>query len=154
MSYAAGETLVLARLQAITGTPAPWSSTNTSRGKWGILNSGKSDHYGILKPGPGTNQFISGTVSVRTHSTVIEVWQQYVDDGTTLESLEALSEAILDQFDANRKLGDTTAAIEDARCVSWSEVNEKWKRGGNGPAWLEQDFVIQWSEENNVTFTE
>lgn len=152
MSYAAGETLVLARLQAITGST--WTSTNTSRGKWGILNTGLSDHYAILKPGPGTNKFLTISVSLRTYHTIIQVWQSYTDDGTSLTNIEAYAEAILDQFDAYRKLGDTTKGIEDSQCISWTEVEERWVKGENGPRWLKQDFVIEWKEENAVTFAE
>jgi len=61
-------------------------------------------------------------------------------------------EGILDQFDASRKLGDTTGAVQDARCTHWDEIEERWVRGG-GPRWLKQNFYIEWKEENNVTFT-
>ena len=151
MSYAAGEALVLARLQAITGTV--WTSTNSARGKWNLLNSGKANHYAILKEGPGQNDFMSFSTSLRTYRTIIEVWQSYTDDGTSYTNIQEFSEAIKDQFDANRKLGDTTATVQDARCIGWTEVQVRWVKGG-GPRWLKQEFTIEWKEENSVTFTE
>lgn|SRR5512145_1131319 len=152
MSYAAGETLVLARLRAISGSV--WTSSNSSRGKYGMLNSGDSDHYAILRPGPGANRFLSTNTSLRAYTTIIKVYQSYVDDGTSLTNMEAYAEAILDQFDAYRLLGDTTGTVQDSMIVSWGEVMEQWKAGGNGPRWLAQEFTIAWKEENNVTFAE
>lgn len=153
MSYSAGETLVLARLKAITGSPTPWDGTNTSQGKWKFLNDGKADHYAVLRMGSGSNAFITGSVSLRHYTTVIEVWQSYKDDGTSYTNLLGYFEAILDKFDANRLLGDTTKTVEDSICTHWDEVEEMWTKSG-GPRWLRQNFYIEWSEENAVTFAE
>ena len=54
MSYSAGEALILTRLQAISGST--WTSNNSGRGTWYMLNTGKADHYAFIKPGPGAPQ--------------------------------------------------------------------------------------------------
>lgn len=140
----------MTKLQAITGTV--WTATNSARGKWKMLNSGTSDHYAVLRAGAGANDFMTLSASLRSYTTVIEVWQSYMDDGTSYTNMLAYMEGILDQFDASRKLGDTTGAVQDARCTHWDEIEERWVRGG-GPRWLKQNFYIEWKEENNVTFT-
>lgn len=149
--YSDGEAKVLTRLQAISGSV--WTSTNSSRGNWIILNSGKSDHYAILHMGAGTNAGMSITYTLRHFVTVIEVWKAYTDDGTSYTDLLAYHEAIVDQFDAYRKLGDTGGTIQDARCTRWDEVEERWMKGG-GPRWLKQNFYIEWDEENAAAYAE
>lgn len=152
MSYTTGEGLVLTTLQGISGSV--WTSTNTARGKWNLLNSGKADHYAILRMGEGANDFQAGTVSLRSYTTIIEVWQSYKDDGTSYTNMLDYWEAILDRFDQYRKLGDSGGVIQDARCTRWDEIEERWVRGGNGPRWLKQNFYIEWQEANSVTFAE
>ena len=151
MSYTSGEALVLSRLQGISG--GAWTSSNTSRGKWGLLNSGVSDHYAILRAGAGLNGGLGLSSSARTYATVIEVWQSYVDDGTSYTNILGYMETILDQFDAYRKLGDTGGTIQDSRCAKWDEVEEMWTKDG-GPRWLRQKFYIEWVEENAITYAE
>jgi hypothetical protein len=151
MSYTAGEALALARLREISGSL--WTSDNSGRGTWYMLNTGKASRYAFLKPGPGKNDFISINTSVRTYATMIEIWQAYVNDGTSLTNLQAYQEAILDKFDNSRLLGDTGGTIQDSRCIALGEPQEMWTAGGNGPFWLRQDFQIQWKEENTVEFS-
>ena len=149
MSYAAGETLALTVLQSVTG----FASTNTSRGKWGILNSGASDHYGILKPGAFERTQGAMSMNISTFQTIVQVWQRYKDDGDTLTSLEAHVDNILAAFDAKRKIGDTTGTIVDAFMGEGREVTERWAKDG-ALAWLSQDLVLTWQEHNNVTYSE
>jgi hypothetical protein len=152
MSYTVGEGLVLTKLQAI-GSGTTWTSTNSARGKWLMLNSGAADHYAVLKMGKGANEFMSFSTSLRTYTTIIEVWQSYKDDGTSYTNMLGYMEGILDQFDAERILDDTTGTVQDSRCTKWDEVEEMWKRGADGPRWLKQNFYIEWKEENSVTFS-
>ena len=151
MSYTAGESLILTRLQAISGST--WTATNSARGKWTQLDSGAADHYAILKQGSGTNDGLSISTMLRHWTTVIQVWVTYTDDGTSYTNLLAYQEAILDQFDAYRKLGDTTGTVQDARCTRWDEIEERWVKGG-GPRWLKQSFYIEWDEENAAAYAE
>ena len=151
MSYTAGEALVLTRLQAIAGSV--WTSTNTARGKWTQLDSGVANHYAVLKMGAGTNDPYTLSSMLRHWTTVIEVWVSYTDDGTSYTNLLAYHEAILDQFDAYRKLGDTGGTIVDARCTRFDAVEEMWTRSG-GVRWLRQNFYIEWEEENAAAYAE
>jgi hypothetical protein len=151
MAYTNGEALVLSRLQSITGSV--WTSTNTARGKWGLLNSGASDHYAVLRMGAGMNNGMSISTTLRMYTTVIEVWQSYLDDGTSYTNMLGYHEAILDKFDAYRKLGDTGGTVQDSRCTRWDEIEEMWRSTG-GPRWLRQKFYVEWTEENAVTYAE
>lgn len=148
MGYSDGEALALTQLQNVSG----FTSANTSRGKWGLLNTGNSDHYGILKPGKWRKSDRSqiGTI----WQTIIAVYQRYKDDGTSLIALEANAAAIKLRFEQYRKLGDATGNISDSEPISGSEVTEVWTKGGNGPSWLKQEITIEWSEENHVTYAE
>lgn len=150
LTYSQGEALVLAQLQAVSG----FSAENTSRGKWGILNTGKSAFYGIIKPGPVATRFMTGTAKGWDYGTLIQIWQRYKDDGTTLTDLEARVELVKARFDAYRLLGDTSGSIENSEVTALSEVQERWKRGNNGPSWLMQEITITWKEQAIVTFAE
>lgn len=149
MSYAAGEALVLTQLQAVTG----FSSNNTSRGKWGILNSGKDDNYGIIKPGAFSREQVAMTTNLTSWQTIIQVWQRYKDDGTTLTNLETHTDNILTRFDQYRKLADTTGTIVDSFVESGGEAQEMWNKNG-GLSWLKQDLIVTWQEHTNVTYAE
>lgn len=149
MSYLAGEALVLTQLQAVTG----FSSTNTSRGKWGILNSGKSDNYGIVKPGAFSRTEIAMSANLTNWQTIIQVWQRYKDDGVTLTDLETLTDAVISRFDQYRKLGDTTGAIVESFITGGGEAQEMWNKSG-GLSWLKQDLIVTWQEHTNVSYSE
>lgn len=151
MSYTAGEALVLSRLQGISG--GVWTTSNTARGNWKILNDGISDHYAILKMGPGLNDGETFSTFARHYTTIIQIWQAYQDDGTSYTNILAFWEAILNQFDAYRKLGDTTGVVLDAHCSRWDEVMERWTKDG-GPKWLSQNFYIDWIEEKQIAYAE
>lgn len=150
MSYPAGEALILTALRNIAGSV--WTSNNSSRGNWKILNSGKSSYYAVLKPGSFVTEFISISQTVTLWRTIIEVWQRYTTDGTSLENIEALSNGIIQRFNALKQLGDTTSTIQDSQCAGGGEIEERWKKGADGPFWLKQNIIIEWKEEANVTF--
>ena len=80
------------------------------------------------------------------------MWQRYKDDSDSLLSLEALSAAIIQKFDQENRLDDTTDTVQDSVCSGGGEVTEQWTKGG-GPAWLKQEIFIDWKEEANVTFS-
>ena len=147
--YAAGEALALTALQSVTG----FSSTNTSRGKWGLLNSGLSDHYGVLKPGEFERSQGSMSMNISTFRTVIQIWQRYKDDGDSLTSLEAHVDNVLTYFDTKRKLGDGTGTIVDAFIAEAREVQEMWNKDG-ALFWLKQDVILTWQEHDVVTYAE
>lgn len=150
MSYKHGEELVLDTLRMVAG--GVWGPDNSSRGKWGILNSGKSDHYAIVKPGSFTNAFTAMAASTVTWTTLIEVWVKYTEDGDTLERLEDLSEALIVQFNNNPHLGDQFDHVLDSSITGGSPVDERWRKGADGPAWLRQTFTVTWMEELNADF--
>ena len=146
-NYAAGEAALLALIQTVTG----YTSANTSRGKWGILNQGKSNTYVILKPGRFSGrQFVSPTCVQTTWSTVVQVWQRYKDDGSSLTDLEANMAAIMAKIDADPNLADSTGAVLDSNLRSGEQVQEMWRRGG-GPAWLMWELNVEWIEQSIVT---
>lgn len=150
MSYSAGEALALTQVQAVTG----FASTNTSRGKWGILNSGASDHYAILRSGEFTVIWDSLRIHTTQWRTVIEVWQRYKDDGTSYTSLLTHVANITARLEKYRKLADTTGTLQDANLTGGSAITEQWRNNSDGPSWLKQELYLDWSEESTVTFSE
>lgn len=150
MGYAAGETLVLWQLQAVAG----FSPSNTTRAKWGILNTGAAPLYGILRQGEWSMTWIAATVAEFTWTTVIELWRRWLDDGTTATDLQADLDAVLARFLAYRKLGDTTDTINDSNPRRGGEPEAMWRAGGAGPAWLRAQITIEWKEHQTITFAE
>ena len=149
MTYIAGEALVLIQLQAVAG----FNDKNTSRGKWGILNSGLNDHYGIVKPGAFTREQAAMSANITTYQTIIQVWQRYKDDGETLTDLESNVDLIIARFDQYRKLADTTNTLLDATLTNGGQVEEMWNQAG-GLSWLKQELIITWLEYDQVTYAE
>ena len=152
--YPDGEALALTVLRGVTGfTGTTAADANTSRGKWGLLNSGISDHYGILKPGEFAREQGAMSMNISTFQTVIQIWQRYTDDGTTLTALEGHVKNVLNYFDTKRKLGDATGTIVDAYIAEGREVSERWAKDG-ALMWLSQDLILTWMEHDTVTYAE
>src|SRR3990167_6247132 len=120
--YPEGEVLILTKLQSVTG----FNSNNTGRGKWGLLNSGRDDNYGILKPGIFDREQIAMSANQSKFITVIQVWQRYKDDVDSLTTLETHVKNILAYFDKWRKVADTTGTIVDVFIRQGREIEEMW----------------------------
>jgi len=146
MSESAGLTLIQTLVKTATGFTGTGTSTNVSIGKWGIRNSGASDHYAIIKPGPTNRPQLSFTKKDNLYRTIVQVWQRYKDDGTTLTNLLGYVDNITTKIDATPKLGDTTATIRDANATGYSDVFEMVNNDG-GIDWLRRDIFIDWIEE-------
>ena len=85
---------------------------------------------------------------------IIQVWRRYKDDGDTLTNLEADVELLRARFAQYRKLADTTNQVADASIKGGSAAQERWVKGGNGPAWLMQEIFLDVQEFENVTYAE
>jgi len=147
MGYSDGEALVLTRVQACTN----FDSTNTSRCNWKILNTGNSDHYAILKPGPFEDGWDSITGALTKWTTIIELWQLYTDETTSYTNLYGY----LGNLFAIRgypHLGNS-AIVRDSNFRGAPAPDEMWPKSG-GPIWLRWNINIEWTEETNVTFSE
>lgn len=147
MSYSTGEALILTRVQACTG----FSSTNTARSNWKILNQGKSDHYAILKPGKPRHEWITITDYIIYWTTIIEVWQRYTDETTTQNNLYTHINNLLPIL-AYPNMG-SVATVLDSTIGDWEEPEEMWTESG-GPLWLRWKVPVIWQEQVSVTFSE
>ena len=144
MTYPSGEALVLTQLQSVTG----FTSANTARASWQLLNSGASDHYAIIKPGTFSEDPDNNFTWI--NRTIIQVWQFYQDDGTSSTNLQGYVNAVKERFTKYRKLG---GSVIDSRVVSGSELQERWSKDG-ALVWLSQDVIIEWKEQEIVTYAE
>lgn len=149
MTESAGITLIYTQVIAATG----FTSSNVTIAEWGILNSGKSDHYAIIKPGAANRPPLSFNVRDNEYRTVIEVWQRYKDDGTPLVTLLGHVDNIIARLDPRRKLVDTTGTVRDANVSGMSEVTEQWTKDG-GVSWLKREVYLDWIEEESVSYVE
>jgi hypothetical protein len=147
MSYATGETALLAVVRTCTG----FSSTNTSQCNWKLLNQGKASEYVILRPGAFAIEWITMSAYVTRYTTVIELWERYKDDSTTYTNLYANIAALMTGIQPERLLN--TAGIQDSTVSGASAPQEMWKKGG-GPQWLKWELTVSWQEETIITFTD
>ena len=147
MSYSAGETLILAAVRTCTG----FSATNTSRGNWQMISKGTSDHYAIIRLGNSSVEFVTVNRYHARYTTVIELWQRYTDDGTSLTNLYGYLANLLTGLQAYARLGDTGGTVISAGLSSVGEPEEMWQSGG-GPAWLRILLSLSWVEESAATF--
>lgn len=149
MSEAAGITLIETQVKAATS----FSAANVTVAKWGILNSGASDHYAIIRPGKVIRSALSFVVKDNDYQTIVEVWQKYVDDGTSVTNLLGHVDNLTSRLDQYRKIADTTKTVRDMNVIEYSEVKEQWTKDG-GLAWLSRDVIVQWQEEEQVIYAE
>lgn len=149
MSENAGITLISAQVAAATG----FTSANVDIADWKKLNSGGNNHYAIIKPGTAERPPLSFTVKNNNYRTIIQVWQRYKDDGSTLTDLLTHVDNITARIDQYRKLADTTKTIRDANVTGYGEVTEQWNKDG-GLSWLKRDIFVDWTEEELITYAE
>lgn len=148
MSYADGEAKVLTLLQGMDD----FDRRNSARGNWKPLNSGASDHYAIVKPGPFAvaPETLGGGTSVTTWRTLVEVWQRWVDDGPTVVALEALVGAVIAHL-------ERYPSLDGAALFAWvaggGEMQQRWLKEG-GPMWAVQEVYVDWQEERFVAVAE
>jgi hypothetical protein len=141
------EALWLSRVRDVPG----YDANNTSRGKFGILNNGKSDTYVIVMPGEHNREMISFKTQLNTWQTIIEVYQKYRDDGDTLTTLQTAVNTILSYLDPRRVLGDTGGTVRKGRVVS---IRPIVRYPMDKPDWLIAALVGQVDEEETITFSE
>ena len=142
MAYITGENLIDTVIKAHSN----FDADNVFQAKWGCLDSGKDDHYAILKSGGTVPVFITPTIYQREQRTIIEVWKRYKDDGSTSTDLYGYVDNVFTQIQDNEKLGDTTGIVQNSAVEEVGPVMEMWMSGG-GPAWLKQEVIVLWHEQ-------
>jgi hypothetical protein len=151
MAYADGEALILTQVQAC----ASFNTKNATRANWKPLKSGRSRQYAILSMGAFEREHHGMGGTYRTQwMTLCEVWVRYIDDSTSLTTLEAKTAEIVERFDAYRLAGDTTGTIQDVFARRGSRPQEMRLPTGKGPSWLMQEIEIVWLEQRTVTLQE
>lgn len=153
MGYATGSSAILTLLRAMSD----WDSKNSSREDWGILNTGKSNKYAILKPGEEyQNEVISlgHKTQIRTYTTVIEVWVLAKTPGKSLTTLQTLTDSIVSTLDRYPNLGlGTSNAIRGASVLGGGEMQDRWVNT-RGFTWVTWDVTIEWKEERSTSSAE
>lgn len=146
MSYSTGEALVFTLVKGCSN----FSATNVSRANWKVLNSGASDHYAVLKPG---KEIVITWLTPNSYetkwSTAIEVWQRYVDDGTTQANLYDRVGDIFAGLAAHSRLGDSGNNIQKSTIRKMAEPESMYK--GKTLEWMRWTVYVEWSEINTVT---
>ena len=148
--YKDGEALWLTRLQAMP----EFDAQNSARGHWGLMNKGKADHYAIIKPGAWERTKISRHTRLDRYQTIIQLWQRYKEDGSSLVDLEGLVASTLTELDKYRVMGDTSSNIIQANIIAVREVIEVRSSPADGPSWLYVELVGEWHEEIDISYAE
>lgn len=144
MSYATGEAAVLTILRL----HADYSSSNTSRGDWRILDSGRDSHYIVLRMGRAANEQGAMTQALTTWQTDIMAYERYAADGPSAIALQGHAQTILEHVE---KYSTLQGAATDAQIVGISEM-EQVQMIANGPIWLRTIISLQWQEEREITY--
>ena len=142
MAYITGENLIATVVKA----HANFDADNTFQAKWGCIDSGKDDHYAIIKSGGTVPVFITPTIYQSEHRTIIQVWKRYKDDGSTSTDLYGYVGNVVTQIMNTEHLGDTGTIVQNSTVEEVGQVMEMRASGG-GPAWLKQEVVVLWREQ-------
>ena len=145
--YKDGEALWLTRVRAVSG----FDTSNTSRGNWTILNNGAADIYAILKPGEWNREMIGFNRRLNVYQTIIQVWQKYREDGTSMINLEDKINDILVSVDTYPQIGDSGNTVIDAQIIAVREVQQT---PADAPTWMYAELVGEWQEEIAITYVE
>lgn len=148
MSYSSGEALILAQVRNVSN----FTATNTSRGNYQVLNTGKSRAAILHIEESDYTEERAGSGRPK-HITVIEVWQRYGKDGTSYTNLMGDVEAIIARLQTYPHFGDTSGTIDLEKIGKAGRVEEMWNKGG-GPAWLRSKIFVHWYQSVNLSYAE
>jgi hypothetical protein len=153
MSEANCETRILATVRALTN----FSSTNAVAVDFGVLSSGKSDHYMVMIPGESEVEQIAPTTYLTHRTFMLQVWQRYKGlDSAVKTSLAARQDELAAGIMAVPRLGDTSNTIVDSTVETGAQPEEML-----GPAttrrnapmvkqWLRGELVVKVTEEKRL----
>jgi hypothetical protein len=144
MTYAVGEAAILTIIRA----HADYNANNSSRQDWKLLDSGKASHYAILRPGPWLNERFTLANYRRQWTTVVEVWQRYIDDtkpGALVDHVDDLVRHV-ESYGAL----DGAAGVLDANVAGGGEMEEIQRT--NGALWARWSFNVVWQEDYEVVY--
>lgn len=145
--YADGEARLLTMVQA-TST---YDANNTSRANWSILDKGRSATYAIIyHAGTVTDWFAIGCYR-DIHTSAVEVWQRYVNDGSTATSLQTNVDEVRAKLNTYKHGNDASGLTLDFGSIETGEMEEMWNRSG-GPHWLRQTIRVTWQELIQPTY--
>lgn len=146
--YPAAEALLLTQIRAATG----YTAANSTRGDWRWMNKEGILSGAVIRPAPFEIGYGEGMVESHWRSTV-EVWHKYIDDGSSMISLETDVKNIIARLMLYGHMGDTTNTIADAAVKSGGEVM-RIPPPPVGPHWLMVELVVEWIEQSAVTYAE
>lgn len=149
MGYETGEALIETIVRAATS----FSASNVVRANWKALNTGKAAYYAILRPGYFDTAWISPDTYVAHWTTVVELWERYIDDSTTQTALYGHAANLMAAVMPRPRLGDTTGVLQDSTVEGAAAPQEMWNRGGKGPSWLKWELSVRWKEQVTVTIS-
>ena len=150
MSYQTGEAAILSLIQVLDGFDADNTlslANDSTRQAEGLLNSGRSDCYVILRPGAFSRVYADiGASEVHTAwGTVIAIYALNVSGQGPEKVLVEARQAILDQLSAHLQLGDS--AVLGINGFSGSEIGS---RTVADDTFIVQEVRVEWVEVGAV----
>ena len=151
MSYANGESLILAQIRA-TST---FDSGNSAQAIYTLLNTGKTV-YAILRPSnfSQTQSALGSSFGdSRVQYTVewitrCDLYAKLITYETAIPNLINARDAIISRFHQYRKAADTTNTIEDVSITSGADLIEV---DYNGSIFISTNLSIVWRENIYAT---
>jgi hypothetical protein len=153
MSYKTGEAAAAALIQSIAG----WSANNclstandTTNSAAGLLNSGRSDRYCVLRPGAFESEVASGDATFALHR-----WQTLIDlivlanpiSGESPECLlTGLRQTLLNTLDAHFRLA--SSGVSAAKVTGGGPIENDTT--ATASPFIRQRLTLVWEEESTV----
>jgi hypothetical protein len=150
MSYQTGEAAILSLIQALDGFDSDNTlslANDSTRQAEGLLNSGRSDCYVILRLGTFSRVYADiGASEVHTAwTTVIAIYTLNASGQGPEKALAEARQAILDQLSAHLQLGDS--AVLGINGFTGGEVGS---RAVADDTFIVQEVRVEWVEVGAV----
>jgi len=150
MSYQTGEAAILSLIQALDGLDADNTlslANDSTRQAEGLLNSGRSDCYVILRPGAFSRVYadIGASETHTTWGTVIAIYALNASGQGPEKALVEARQAILDQLSAHLQLEES--AVLGVNGFSGGEVGS---RAVADETFVAQEVRVEWVEVSAV----
>lgn len=146
MSYASVESTIKTILQAMSR----FADADVTQGDYRVLDSTTIDDCVVLKPGPFGQADVRAAMSFREWTTVLELFHEYGDEGTTFTNFIASRDDVISTLEKYPTLNSGTG-ITRIRVYADGDVMPVNDEDGAGPFFVMQQLRVVVSERADIS---
>lgn len=146
MSYAVCEAAAQTLIQGLDA----FADADVTRSDWTVLDRGSPPYVVLWRGAWEREEFYSGGGYMVFWMINVDVFERYLDDGSSYTNLEATAQGIEDELGKYPTLNSASGVVR-AILIGGSEPTQVFDRAGGGPHFLLQTLRLRVHEVEQVT---